>query len=125
MSEDISSKSVLTDALISLINFFKENGFSPPISVIVKQMTFDKLLAESAELYNIDSKRAIREREFSLAGITMIKEEKEEQGSVTTITKYKCPDCDAIFDSIFTHRKHHQAFHDSIKEPQEIKQPVI
>jgi hypothetical protein len=84
MSEDISSKSVLTDALISLINFFKENGFSSPISVIVKQMTFDKLLAESAELYNIDSKRAIREREFSLAGITMIKEEKEEQSSVTT-----------------------------------------
>lgn len=125
MSEDISFKSVLTDALISLINFFKENGFSPPISIVVEQMAFDKLLAESAELYNIDSKRAIREREFSLAGITMIKEEKEEQDSVTTVTKYKCPDCDAIFDSIVTHRKHHQAFHNSIKEPQEIKQPVI
>lgn len=125
MSQDISFKSVLTDALISLINFFKENGFSPPISIVVEQMAFDKLLAESAELYNIDSKRAIREREFSLAGITMIKEEKEEQDSVTTVTKYKCPDCDAIFDSIVTHRKHHQAFHNSIKEPQEIKQPVI
>jgi hypothetical protein len=96
MSEDISFKTVLTDPLISLIHFFQENGFSPPISIVVKQMAFDKLLAESAELYNIDSKRAIREREFSLAGIIMIKEEREEKGSLLTVTKYKCPDCDAI-----------------------------
>jgi hypothetical protein len=125
MSEDIGSKRVLTDALILLVNTFKENGFSPPIYVVVKQVTFDKILAESAELYNLDSKRAIREREFSLAGIIRIKEEKQKSGNATTVTKYKCPDCDAVFDSIVTHRKHHQAFHDDIKEPQEIKQPVI
>ena len=93
--------------------------------VVVKQVTFDKILAESAELYNLDSKRAIREREFSLAGIIRIKEEKQKSGNATTATKYKCPDCDAVFDSIVTYRKHHQAFHDDIKEPQEIKQPII
>ena len=41
----------------------------------VNQLTFDKLLTESLELYNIDSKKAITEREFPLSGITIIKEE--------------------------------------------------
>jgi predicted RNA-binding Zn-ribbon protein involved in translation (DUF1610 family) len=111
------------------------------VRIEVDQLTFDKLLTESLEIYNIDSKKAIKEREFSLSGITIIKEE-EEQGQVsreklteqeqeqyqeltTTITKYKCPDCGAIFDSKLAHRKHHQAFHDNIKEPEEIKQPAI
>lgn len=40
----------------------------------VDQPTFDKLLTECLELYNIDSKKAIKEREFSLSGITIIKE---------------------------------------------------
>ena len=100
----------------------------------VDQPTFDKLLAESVELYNIDSKKAITERDFSLSGITIIKEEaqvprqkltEQQYQGLTTITKYKCPDCGAIFDSIVAHRKHHQAFHDNIKEPEEIKQPAI
>ena len=122
-----------------MANSFKENGFNPPVRIEVDQLTFDKLLTESLELYNIDSKKAIKEHEFSLSGITIIKE-KEEQGQVsreklteqeqyqeltTTITKYKCPDCGAIFDSKLAHRKHHQAFHDNIKEPEEIKQPAI
>jgi rubrerythrin len=108
------------------------------VRIEVDQLTFDKLLTESLELYNIDSKKAIKEREFSLSGITIIKEEegqvsreklteeqqeKQEQQQyqqlTTTITKYKCPDCGAIFDSILAHRKHHQAFHDNIKEPEE------
>ena len=41
----------------------------------VNQLTFDKLLTESLELYNIDSKKAMTEREFPLSGITIIKEE--------------------------------------------------
>jgi predicted RNA-binding Zn-ribbon protein involved in translation (DUF1610 family) len=137
MSEDITTKSVLTDTIIALANSFKENGFNPPVRIEVDQLTFDKLLTESLELYNIDSKKAIKEREFSLSGITIIKEEKQDQVSreklteqeqeqyqelTTTITKYKCPDCGAIFDSKLAHRKHHQAFHDNIKEPEEIKQ---
>ena len=100
----------------------------------VDQLTFDKLLTESLELYNIDSKKAITEREFALSGITFIKEEdqvprqnltEQRHEELTTITKYKCPDCNAIFDSIVAHRKHHQDFHDNIKEPEEIKQPAI
>ena len=141
MSEDIVSRSALTDTIIALANSFKENGFNPPVRIEVDQLTFDKLLTESLELYNIDSKKAIKEREFSLSGITIIKEEEgpvsrekltEEQQEqqqyqqlTTTITKYKCPDCGAIFDSILAHRKHHQAFHDNIKEPEEIKQHAI
>lgn len=146
MSEDITTRSVLTDTIIALANSFKENGFNPPVRIEVDQLTFDKLLTESLELYNIDSKKAIKEREFSLSGITIIKEEEgqvsrekltEEQQekqekqqqyqqlTTTTITKYKCPDCGAIFDSILAHRKHHQAFHDNIKEPEEIKHPAI
>ena len=134
MSEDITTRSALTDAIIALANSFKENGFNPPVRIEVDQLTFDKLLTESLELYNIDSKKAITEREFPLSGITFIKEEDQiprqnltEQGheELTTITKYKCPDCNAIFDSIVAHRKHHQAFHDNIKEPEEIKQPII
>ena len=146
MTEDITARSVLTDTIIALANSFKENGFNPPVRIEVDQLTFDKLLTESLELYNIDSKKAIKEREFSLSGITIIKEEEgpvsrekltEEQQekqekqqqyqqlTTTTITKYKCQDCGAIFDSILAHRKHHQAFHDNIKEPEEIKQPAI
>jgi isopenicillin N synthase-like dioxygenase len=139
MSEGITARSVLTDTIIALANSFKENGFNPPVRIEVDQPTFDKLLTESLELYNIDSKKAIKEREFSLSGITIIKEEQGQtsreklteqeqeqyQELTTTITKYKCPDCGAIFDSKLAHRKHHQAFHDNIKEPEEIKQPAI
>jgi hypothetical protein len=135
MSEDITTRSALTDAIIALANSFKENGFNPPMRIEVDQLTFNKLLTESLELYNIDSKKAITEREFPLSGITIIKEEsqlprqkleqQQQYQELITITKYKCQDCGAIFDSILAHRKHHQAFHDSIKEPEEIKQPAI
>src|SRR5919109_1425706 len=111
MSKDIATRSVLTDTIIALANSFKENGFNPPVRIEVDQLTFNKLLAESVGLYNINSKKAITEHEFPLSGIT--------------ITKYKCPDCNAIFDSVPAHRKHHQAFHSNIKEPEEIKQPAI
>ena len=129
MSEDITTRSVLTDTIIALANSFKENGFNPPVRIEVDQLTFDKLLTESLELYNIDSKKAITEREFPLSGITTIKEEsqlprqklaQQQYQELITITKYKCQDCGAIFDSILAHRKHHQAFHDNIKEPEEI-----
>ncbi len=73
MSEDIVSRSALTDSIIALANSFKENGFNPPVAIEVDQPTFNKLLAESEELYNIDSKKAITGREFSLSGITIIK----------------------------------------------------
>jgi isopenicillin N synthase-like dioxygenase len=134
MSEDITTRSALTDAIIALANSFKENGFNPPVRIEVDQLTFDRLLTESLELYNLDSKKAITEREFALSGITFIKQEdqvprqnltEQRHEELTTITKYKCLDCDAIFDSIVAHRKHHQAFHDNIKEPEEIKQPII
>jgi predicted RNA-binding Zn-ribbon protein involved in translation (DUF1610 family) len=134
MSEDIVSRSALTDTIIALANSFKENGFNPPVRVEVDQSTFNKLLAESVELYNIDSKKAITGREFLLSGITIIKEvsqdsrqklTEQQYEELTTITKYKCPDCGVIFDSRSAHRKHQQAFHDNIKEPEEIKQPAI
>lgn len=34
-----------------------------------------------------------------------------------TATKYECVECNAIFDTPAGHRKHHQAFHESIEEP--------
>ena len=75
MSESIYSKSVLTDAIISLANVFKEAGFNPPTKIEVDSQTFDKLLAESMKLYDIDSKKAIVERKFSIADIITITEE--------------------------------------------------
>jgi hypothetical protein len=75
MSESIYSKSILTDAIISLANVFKEAGFDPPTKIEVDSQTFDKLLAESMKLYNIDSKKAIVERKFPIADIITIAEE--------------------------------------------------
>ena len=45
MSEDIVSRSALTDTIIALANSFKENGFNPPVRIEVDQPTFNKLLA--------------------------------------------------------------------------------
>ena len=75
MSESIYSKSILTDAVITLANVFKEAGCDPPSKIEVDSQTFDKLLAESMKLYNIDTKKAIVEREFSIADIITITEE--------------------------------------------------
>jgi hypothetical protein len=83
MSESIYSKSILTDAIISLANVFKEAGFDPPSKIEVDSQTFDKLLAESMKLYNIDSKKAIVERKFSIADIITITE--EQQSSVNQL----------------------------------------
>jgi hypothetical protein len=78
MSENIINKSVLTDGIIALANYFKENGFNPPIGIEVDKLAFEKILAESAELYNIDSKKAITEHEFSISQVIIIR---EQQGS--------------------------------------------
>ena len=124
---DIIARSVLTDALISLAKAFKEAGLNPPKKIVVDRPTFDRLLSESMMLYNIDTKKAISEREFSLSDIILIA-----QDGVTTedssnseeynqqkpgATKYECPDCGIVFENKLEYRKHHQAFHDNIKEP--------
>ena len=67
MSESVYSQSVLSNAIIKLANAFKEAGYNPPSKIEVDSQTFDKLLAEAMELYNIDSKIAIIERKFSIA----------------------------------------------------------
>ena len=67
-------RSVLTDGILALANYFKEHGFNPPISIEVDKLAFQKILAESAELYNIDSKKAITEHEFSISEVISIKE---------------------------------------------------
>jgi hypothetical protein len=59
MSESIYSQSVLSNAIIKLANAFREAGYNPPSKIEVDSQTFDKLLAEAMELYNIDSKIAI------------------------------------------------------------------
>jgi len=74
MPENIIDKSVLTDGILALANYFKEHGFNPPISIEVDKLAFQKILAESAELYNIDSKKAITEHEFSISEVISIKE---------------------------------------------------
>ena len=75
MSENIINKSVLNDGIIALANYFKEHGFNPPTSIEVDNIAFEKILAESAELYNIDSKKAITEHEFSISDVITIKEQ--------------------------------------------------
>ena len=74
MPENMIDRSVLTDGILALANYFKENGFTPPISIEVDKLAFQKILAESAELYNIDSKKAITEHEFSISEVISIKE---------------------------------------------------
>jgi hypothetical protein len=76
MSENIINRSVLTDGILALANYFREHGFNPPISIMVDKLTFEKLLSESAELYNIDSKKAITKHEFSISDVIVIKEQK-------------------------------------------------
>jgi hypothetical protein len=76
MSENIINRSVLTDGILALANYFREHGFNPPISILVDKLAFEKLLSESAELYNIDSKKAITKHEFSISDMIVIKEQK-------------------------------------------------
>jgi hypothetical protein len=76
MSENIINRSVLTDGILALANYFREHGFNPPISIMVDKLAFEKILSESAELYNIDSKKAITKHEFSISDVIVIKEQK-------------------------------------------------
>src|SRR6266567_5691283 len=127
MSDNIA-RNVLTHALFSLANAFKEAGLNPPRKIEVDRPTFDKLLSESITLYNIDTKKAISEREFSISGIILIAEDgvttedsinsSEEHNQQKPVTlKYQCTDCRIVFENKLDYRKHHQAFHDNIKEP--------
>ena len=75
MAENIINKSVLTDGILALSNYFKEHGYNPPFSIEVDKSAFEKILAESGELYYVDSKKAITEHEFSISGIITVKEE--------------------------------------------------
>jgi hypothetical protein len=77
MSESVYSQSVLSNAIIKLANAFREAGYNPPSKIEVDSQTFDKLLAEAMELYNIDSKIAIVERKFSIADTIAIVEKIE------------------------------------------------
>ena len=79
MSENVINRSVLTDGILALANYFGEHGFNPPMSVTVDRLAFEKILSESAELYNIDSKKAVAKRRFSISGIIVIKEQKKEK----------------------------------------------
>jgi hypothetical protein len=65
---------MLSNAIITLANAFREAGYNPPNKIEVDSQTFDKLLAEAMELYNIDSKIAIIERKFSIADTIAIVE---------------------------------------------------
>ena len=122
-------KSILTDSIIALANNFKEAGYNPPTKIEVDSLTFNKMLSEAAELYTLDSKQAIVNKEFSLSDIITIAESKpsslaaENRVEELGIIKYKCPDCEVLFDSKITHRKHQQAFHEYIKDP--IEETVI
>ena len=74
MAENIINKSVLTDGILALSNYFQEHGYNPPVSMEVDKLAFEKILSESGELYNVDSNRAITEHQFSISGIITIKE---------------------------------------------------
>jgi hypothetical protein len=51
--------------------------------------------------------------------------QESQQNLPTTATKYECTACEAIFDTPAGHRKHYQAFHESIGEPKIIQQAEI
>jgi hypothetical protein len=68
----------LSNALIVLANAFRESGYNPPSKIEVDSQTFDKILAEAMELYNIDSKKAIVERKVSIADMITIVEPKQQ-----------------------------------------------
>jgi hypothetical protein len=78
MSESIYNKNILSNALIVLANAFRESGYNPPSKIEVDSQTFDKILAEAMELYNIDSKKVIVERKFSIADMITIVEQKQQ-----------------------------------------------
>ena len=78
MSESIYNKTILSNAIIVLANAFREYGYNPPSKIEVDSQTFDKILAEVMELYNIDSKKAIVERKFSIADMITIVEQKQQ-----------------------------------------------
>ena len=78
MSESIYNKTILSNAIIVLANAFRESGYNPPSKIEVDSQTFDKILAEAMELYNIDSKKAIVERKFSIADMITIVEQKQQ-----------------------------------------------
>jgi len=78
MSESIYNKTILSNTLIVLANAFRESGYNPPSKIEVDSRTFDKILAEAMELYNIDSKKAIVERKFSIADMITIVEQKQQ-----------------------------------------------
>jgi hypothetical protein len=78
MSESIYNKTILSNAIIVLANAFRESGYNPPSKIEVDSQTFDKILAEVMELYNIDSKKAIVERKFSIADMITIAEQKQQ-----------------------------------------------
>jgi broad-specificity NMP kinase len=63
---------ILSNALIVLANAFRESGYNPPSKIEVDSQIFDKILAEAMELYNIDSKKAIVERKFSIKSIVKL-----------------------------------------------------
>ena len=79
MSESIYNKTILSNAIIVLANAFRESGYNPPSKIEVDSQSFDKLLAEAMELYNIDSKKAVVERKFSIADTIAIVEQKQQQ----------------------------------------------
>ena len=76
MSDNVINRTVLTDGIFALANYFREQGFNPPTSIVVDKLTFEKILSESAELYNIDSREAIVKHEFSISDMIVIKEHK-------------------------------------------------
>jgi hypothetical protein len=78
MSEGIYSQGILSNAIITLANTLKEAGYNPPSKIEVDSQTFDKLLAEAMDLYNIDSKKAVVERKFSIADTIVIVEQKQQ-----------------------------------------------
>jgi hypothetical protein len=79
MSESIYSQSILSNAIITLANAFREVGYNPPSKIEVDSQTFDKLLAEAMELYNIESKKAVIERKFSIADTIAIVEQIQQE----------------------------------------------
>jgi hypothetical protein len=76
MSESVINRTVLTDGILALANYFRDHGFNPPISIMVDKLAFEKILSESAKLYNIDGEKAIAKHEFSISDMIAIKEQK-------------------------------------------------
>jgi hypothetical protein len=87
--ENFVDASLLLDSVTSLIDAFKQAGYSPPISIRVDKRAFDRLLEEASKLYSsINVKDSVMNQEFSISNVINIILERGNEGADTRNNQY-------------------------------------